>query len=101
MKMDKHQKLRRMKIMKTFTEEELAKHNGKNGSPAYVSYKGKVYDVSASFLWKDGKHQVLHSAGADLTEALKEAPHSGDLLGKFPVVGILRRRGTHNVKPKP
>jgi len=101
MKMDKHKQLGRTKIMKMFTEEDLAKHNGKNGRPAYVSYKGKVYDVSASFLWKDGKHQVLHNAGADLTEALKEAPHSGDLLGKFPVVGTLRRRGMHNVGPKP
>jgi len=40
--------------MKEFTEEELAQYNGKNGNPVYVAYKGKVYDVSASFLWKDG-----------------------------------------------
>jgi len=101
MKMDKHKKLGRMKVMKMFTEKDLAKHNGKNGSPAYLSYKGKVYDVSTSFLWKDGKHQVLHNAGADLTEALKEAPHSEDHLEKFPVIGILRRKGTANIKPKP
>jgi predicted heme/steroid binding protein len=88
-------------FMKVFTAKDLAQYNGKNGRPTYVSYKGKVYDVSASFLWKDGKHQVLHSAAADLTEALKEAPHSEDLLRKFPVVGSLRRRDTHNLGPKP
>jgi len=79
--------------MKQFTEEELAHYNGKKGKPAYVGYKGKVYDVSASFLWKDGTHQVLHSAGVDLTVALEQAPHGADALKKFPVVGILRSAG--------
>lgn len=37
--------------MKKFTEEELAKYDGKNGRLAYVGYTGKVYDLSASFLW--------------------------------------------------
>ena len=76
--------------MREFTEEELTQCNGKNGNPIYVAYKGKVYDVSASFLWKDGKHQVLHNAGVDLTKALDQAPHDEDLLKKFPVVGILK-----------
>jgi predicted heme/steroid binding protein len=79
--------------MKKFTEEELAKYDGKNGQPAYVGYKRKVYDVSASFLWQEGKHQVLHSAGVDLTAALEQAPHSTEVLKKFPVIGILRREG--------
>ncbi len=51
--------------MGEFTEEELTKCNGKNGNPIHIAYKGKVYDVSDSFLWKDGKHQVLHNAGVD------------------------------------
>lgn len=76
--------------MKEFTEEELARYNGKNGNPAYVAYRGKVYDVSDSFLWRDGVHQVLHVAGLDLTVALDQAPHGGDALERFPVVGILR-----------
>jgi len=79
--------------MKEFTEEELALYDGKEGRPAYVGYDGKVYDVSASFLWKDGAHQVLHSAGVDLTVALQQAPHGADALKKFPVVGILRSTG--------
>ena len=76
--------------MKEFTEEELAQYNGKNRNPVYVAYNGKVYDVSASFLWKDGTHQVLHSAGVDLTDALEQAPHGKDFLEKFPEVGIVR-----------
>ncbi|MEM2106461.1 MAG: cytochrome b5 domain-containing protein [Candidatus Bathyarchaeia archaeon] len=82
--------------MKEFTEEELTKYNGKNGKPAYVGYKEKVYDVSTSFLWRDGNHQVLHRAGMDLTDALEQAPHGGDVLEKFPVVGTLRRTGMLN-----
>jgi len=81
--------------MKEFTEEELIQYNGKNGNPVYVVYKGKVYDVSTSFLWKDGTHQALHTAGVDLTKALEQAPHVGDALEKFPVVGILHGVGMH------
>lgn len=40
----------RVRCMKKFTREELAQYDGKNGNPAYVAYKGKVYDVSVSFL---------------------------------------------------
>lgn len=70
------------------TKEELAHYNGK-GAPAYIGYKGKVYDVSESFLWKDGTHQVFHTAGTDMTAALEKAPHTAELLERFPVVGIL------------
>lgn len=74
--------------MRIFTKDELKKYNGTEG-PAYVAYGGKVYDVSQSFLWKKGIHQVVHHAGCDLTEALKKAPHSPDMLDKFPIVGEL------------
>ena len=86
--------------MKEFTEEELAQYNGRNGNPVYVVYKGKVYDVSASFLWKDGIHQVLHRAGVDLTDALEQAPHGGDVLEKFPVVGVLHGVGMSDIPSK-
>jgi predicted heme/steroid binding protein len=76
--------------MKEFTEEELAQYNGRNGRPAYAAYKGKVYDLSNSFLWKDGRHEVLHDAGTDLTAAMRQAPHGDELLERFPVAGIMR-----------
>jgi predicted heme/steroid binding protein len=74
--------------MKEFTREELKKHDGIRDT-AYVAYKGKVYDISPSYQWKKGVHQIRHRAGLDLTSALKQAPHAPDLLFKFPVVGTL------------
>jgi hypothetical protein len=43
-----------------------------------------VYDASASFLWKDENHQVLNSAGVNLTVALEQAPHGVGALERFP-----------------
>ena len=86
--------------MRRFTRKEVAKYNGKNGNPVYVIYNETVYDVSASFLWKDGAHQVLHSAGVDLTDALKQAPHGGDVFDKFPVVGIIQDTNESNTSSK-
>ena len=76
--------------MRTFTSQELRKYDGTKGT-AYVAYAGKVYDVSQSYQWQRGVHQIRHHAGRDLTQALKQAPHSPDLLFKFPVVGKLAK----------
>jgi predicted heme/steroid binding protein len=73
--------------MRTFNEKELAQYNGKNGTPAFIAYNGKVYDVSSSFLWRDGKHQLIHNAGVDLTDSFEEAPHGADMPKKFTIVG--------------
>jgi len=75
--------------VKRFSKGELAQYNGKNGAAAYIAYEGKVYDVSGSFLWKNGRHQVLHNAGRDLTETIKQAPHGADMLERVPMVGML------------
>jgi predicted heme/steroid binding protein len=74
--------------MRVFTREGLKKYDGSN-AVAYVAYAGKVYDVSRSFHWRKGIHQVSHYAGCDLTDALKQAPHGADMLEKFPIVGKL------------
>jgi predicted heme/steroid binding protein len=74
--------------MKRFSLEELKKYDGTHGI-SYVAYRGKVYDVSKSFQWKKGVHQVTHKAGQDMTEVLKDAPHAPALLFRFPVVGEL------------
>jgi len=87
--------------LKKYTEKELARYNGENGNPVYIGCKGKVYDVTTSFLWKDGTHQVLHRAGGDLTNALEQAPHGGDVLEKFPRVGILQGAGKSQTPSKP
>ena len=77
--------------MKKFTRAELNQYNGTDGTKLYIAYRGKVYDVSDSFLWKSGKHQALHHAGEDLTEALREAPHGEDLLKRVPIIGDLKK----------
>ncbi len=74
---------------RTFTQEELRQYNGRGGAPAFIACQGKVYDVSSSFLWRGGRHQVFHDAGADLTSGLAQAPHGVEMLAKFPVVGTL------------
>ncbi len=78
---------------KTFTLEELAKYNGKDGAPAYYAYEGIVYDVSKSPLFKLGLH-FGHEAGKDLTNALEGAPHGDDIVKSQPVVGKLVTTGT-------
>ncbi len=71
------------------TPEELARHDGRAGRPAYVAVAGTIYDVSKSPLWQNGDHQGLHQAGADLTEELKSAPHVRAVIERFPTVGHL------------
>ena len=75
--------------MKKFTKEELKKFNGKNGAPIYIAYKGYIYDLTESFLWRGGRHQAMHFAGEDLTEHLKDAPHGEEFILKFPKIGKL------------
>jgi len=71
------------------TREELAQFDGKDGRKAYGAVNGKIYDFTGSKLWQNGDHQGLHSAGQDLTEELKNAPHVRAVVERFPVVGQL------------
>jgi predicted heme/steroid binding protein len=75
--------------MKYISRKDLHRYNGENGMPTYMAYQGKVYDVSQSWHWKDGRHQVLHRAGEDLTDEMRDAPHNDDLLERVPVIGVL------------
>jgi predicted heme/steroid binding protein len=75
--------------VRSFRLDEVRACDGRDGRRALIAYKGNVYDVTGSFLWRDGRHEVLHSAGADLTAAMLDAPHDEDLLERVPVVGVL------------
>lgn len=71
------------------TLDELKLYDGKNGAKAYIAYKGVVYDVTQSPLWKNGEHQGEHSAGVDLTLVLANAPHGEEVFNRYPAVGTL------------
>jgi predicted heme/steroid binding protein len=75
------------------TVEELSRFDGREGRPAYVAFKGKVYDVSDSFLWQGGRHEAMHEAGKDLTDELPSAPHDESTLEAFPEVARLLPSG--------
>jgi predicted heme/steroid binding protein len=74
---------------KKFTLEELSKYDGKDGKPAYIAFKGKVYDVSDSSFWMGGDHLGVHQAGKDLTEDIELAPHGPENMDRVKLVGVL------------
>jgi len=67
----------------------LRQRRGENGAPIYFAYRGVVYDASASWHWRGGRHWAAHPAGEDLTGTLAAAPHGEDLLARLPVAGAL------------
>ena len=72
------------------TIEELAAYNGKDGMPAYIAVDGVIYDVTEDIgHWQNGMHNGF-SAGADLTQEVKElSPHGISKLSELTVVGKL------------
>jgi predicted heme/steroid binding protein len=79
--------------------EGLDAFDGKEGRPAYIAYKGAVYDVTSSKLWKDGSHLRKHSAGNDLTEILKTAPHGEEKILAMKKVGELKPTAETQLRP--
>jgi predicted heme/steroid binding protein len=71
------------------TKAQLALRNGQDKPEVWVAFQGLVYDVTASRLWRSGKHYE-HWAGQDLTEELKDAPHNEKVFEKFKVIGKLK-----------
>lgn len=71
---------------KEYTLSQLALRNGRDKEEVWIAYKGVIYDVSRSKLWRGGEHYE-HWAGQDLTEELKDAPHTTRVFEKFVIVG--------------
>jgi len=70
------------------SKAQLALCNGQDKPEIWIAYKGIVYEVTASRLWRNGKHYE-HWAGQDLTDELKDAPHTEWVFEKLKVVGKL------------
>lgn len=71
------------------TKAQLALRNGQDKPEIWIAYKGLVYDVTQSRLWRAGKHYE-HWAGQDLTDELKDAPHTEKVFERFTVIGRLK-----------
>ena len=79
------------------TLAQLALRNGQDKPEIWIAYLGNVYNVTVSRLWRDGKHYE-HWAGQDLTDELKDAPHTVEVFSKFKIIGKLENL---NLKPSP
>lgn len=74
--------------MLQITKNQLALYNGIERDEVWVAYRGVIYDVTKSKLWRDGKHYE-HWAGQDLTDELADAPHTEKVFEKFNKIGEL------------
>ena len=72
----------------TFTLQQLANYDGKNGKPAYVAVNGRIYDVTNNGAWAAATHFGL-TAGKDLTSDFASCHKGQHKLGKLPIVGRL------------
>ena len=70
------------------TRPQLALRNGQDKPQVWIAYKGMVYDVSRSMLWREGKHYE-HWASHDLTDELVDAPHTDEVFARFKQIGKL------------
>ena len=75
---------------KTYTRAQLSLRNGVDKDDIWVAFEGKIYDVTNSKLWRNGKHYE-HWAGQDLTPEMSDAPHAEKVFDKFKIIGILTK----------
>lgn len=76
-------------MLKEYTKAQLALRNGQDRPEIWCAFRGLIYDVAPSRLWRGGKHYE-HWAGQDLTDELKDAPHTDKVFDKFMVIGKLK-----------
>ncbi len=78
-----------MSVLPEYTVQQLALRNGQDREEVWCAYRGIIYDVSESRLWRQGKHYE-HWAGQDLTHELADAPHTEKVFSRFTPVGKLK-----------
>ncbi|MFM7380649.1 MAG: cytochrome b5 domain-containing protein [Bacteroidota bacterium] len=77
----------------TYTRSELALRNGQDRPEIWIAWEGKIFDVTESRLWRNGKHYE-HWAGQDLTEELADSPHGHRVFEGREPIGILEKKDT-------
>ncbi len=78
-----------MKVLQEYTKSQLALRNGQDKPQIWIAFRGLIYEVTSSRLWRDGKHYE-HWAGQDLTDQLADAPHNENVFDKFEPIGKLK-----------
>jgi len=71
-----------------YNQFQLALRNGQDKEEVWIAFQGKIYDVTHSRYWKNGKHYE-HFAGQDLTQELSHAPHTTWVFKHLTVIGEL------------
>jgi predicted heme/steroid binding protein len=74
--------------MKEYSPQQLALRNGQDKEEIWIAYKGIIYEVTNSRLWKNGTHYE-HWSGQDLTAEIKDAPHNEKVFERLQIVGKL------------
>lgn len=74
--------------MKKYSPQQLALRNGQDREEIWIAYQGKIYDVTNSKFWRNGTHYE-HWSGQDLTDELKDAPHTEKVFERLDVIGEL------------
>ncbi len=77
---------------RSYTLEQLAEHNGEEGTDCLVAVDGDVYLIEGFALWQMGEHVPSGGrarCGLDLTEVIDESPHGRSKLNLLRKVGNL------------
>ena len=77
-----------MSSLPSYTAAQLSLRNGQDREEIWCAYKGLIYELNRSKLWRDGKHYE-HWAGQDLTAEMKDAPHTENVFDKWKPIGKL------------
>lgn len=88
-KLKKKKEAKHLEPRGDMTIDDLILFNGTEDRAVYFAYKGKIYDASKSEHWKKGTHFSKHSAGTDLTDMLKQAPHGEEKVIEMSQIGKL------------
>ena len=83
---------------RSYTTQELAQYDGKDGNKCLVAVDGDVYLIEGFALWQNGEHLPSGGrarCGLDLTEVIdNESPHGRSKLQLLKKVGTLEQETT-------